>query len=140
MKCFIAKNYKFIKPLTILDMNDQQKGPSIPLQDEWPIKYAMLFKWEFYKSDTMEDILKRLKGYHYYVKIHGNLIVTASRQNSQVIFVLRKENKDGGSLLLIQTNKGRYGFDKIKDVGMNMYANKLGIKVEASKLIPDETG
>lgn len=84
--------------------------------------------------------MKNLKGYHFYIKLNENVIVTASRQNSQLIFILRRERKDGGSLLLVQTNKGRYGFDKIKQVDMNMYANKLGINVEPAKLIPDETG
>jgi len=121
-------------------MDDKQKGPSIPLTEDWPLKYAMLFNWKFNKSKTIENILERLKGYHFYIKINENLIVTASRQNSQVIFVLRRENEEGGSLLLIQTNKGRYNFNKIKDMGMNMYVNKLGIKVNPSKLIPDEIG
>lgn len=122
-------------------MNDKQKGPSIPLKkDDWPLKYAMLFDWKFAKSQNIEDILKRLKGYHFYIKLKENVIVTASRQNSQLIFILRRERKDGGSLLLVQTNQGRYGFDKIKQVGINMYANKLGINAEPAKLIPDETG
>jgi len=122
-------------------MNDKQKGPSIALKkDDWPLKYAMLFHWKFAKSQNFEDILKRLKGYHFYIKLNENVIVTASRQNSQLIFILRRERKDGGSLLLVQTNQGRYGFDKIKKVGMNMYANKLGIVIEPAKLIPDETG
>jgi hypothetical protein len=121
-------------------MDDKQKGPSIPLRDNWPIKYAMLFGWKFGESKEISEILKKLKGYHFYVRINRNLIVTASRQNSQVIFVLRKENIQGGTLLIIQTNQGRYGFNKIKNIGMKMYANRLGIRIDESKLIPDETG
>lgn len=59
--------------------------------------------------------------------------------STSVHFILRKEKDNGGSLLVIQTNKGRYGFDKIKNVGMKMYGNKLGINVIPSKLIPEET-
>jgi len=121
-------------------MDDTNKGPSIPLNEEWPIKYAMLFNWTFNKSKNMKEITERLEGYHFYIKVKEDLIVTASKQNSQVIFILRKEKDNGGSLLVIQTNKGRYGFDKIKNVGMKMYGNKLGIHVVPSKLIPEETG
>jgi homoserine acetyltransferase len=121
-------------------MNDKPNRPNVSLKDEWPIKHAMLFDWQFDKSKTLKDILKRAEGYHFYVKINENLIITASRQNSQVIFVLRKKNKEGGTLLLIQTNKGHYGFDKIKNVGMNMYGNRLGIRIEPNKLTPDQTG
>lgn len=68
------------------------------------------------------------------------MIVTVSRQNYQLIFVFKTESYEGGSLLPIQSNKGRYGFNKIEEVGMNIYVIKIGIQINQSKLIPDETG
>jgi len=90
-------------------MDDKQKGPRILLNDEWPLKYTIPFKWKFSKAESMATLFKRLNGYHFYN--NGN-----------------------------ETNSGRYGFNKIRDPGMNIYATRLGIMITPLKLILDGTG
>lgn len=88
----------------------------------------------------MDEIVEKVRGYHFYIRVKDDLVVTTSRDNSAVIFVLRQEDDRGGLLLVIQTARGRYSAEKIREEGTSIYGGKLGIRIEPSKLTPDETG
>ncbi len=100
------------------------------------LKRVLTFNYEYKEAKSLEEVAERLKRTYQIFQPTKDVLITRSLAEKDVVrilFVLLEENEKGGELVLLETTKSWYNYEKILS-SLNAYCINAGIEYKIKKL------
>ena len=91
----------------------------------FPIRHVLIYKWEFDKAKSWEDVKRIMSRYYYWIEAEDGSVVFTAPVKPTVIGILRKN----GELIVINMDK-HYSLHKLEGVGKKYIEKNTGLKLK----------